>query len=113
MADIKKLKDEHGIINKTKKILPLEYYASALAALAELEDNECHRTHTFPHTKLHKLTGVSLPIGDVYECYIDKISGWRYQVVYTKDQFISLLNISTPEEHDRVDKVVKSKKNKF
>jgi hypothetical protein len=40
------------------KILPEELKIDFLEALAELEDNECHRTRTFPKTRLHKVTGI-------------------------------------------------------
>lgn len=113
MAVIKRLKDDNGVLYETKKKLPDKYYGDLLATLAELEDNDCHRQHRFPHTELHKLKGLGKSVGDIYECYIHKISGWRFQVSYTADGYIALLNISDAEEHDRIDKVVKSKKNSF
>lgn len=112
MAEIKKLRDNLGVLHQTYKDLPSDYHSDLVKTLAELEDNECHRKHKFPHTQLHKAKGLGKAIGDIYICYIHKISGWRFQVQY-KDGYIELLNISCPEEHDRVDKVIISKKNKF
>lgn len=112
MGKIKPLRDCLGILYKTNKDLPEEYFGDLVKTLAELEDNECFRTKKFPHTQLHKIKAVGKKVGDIYECYIHKTSGWRFQVQYN-DGFIELLNISCPAEHDRVDKVVKSKKNKF
>jgi hypothetical protein len=41
------------------KVLPDEQLKIAfLEALAELEDNECHRTRKFPKTRLHKVKEV-------------------------------------------------------
>ena len=56
MAELKTLLDEFGIIHEAMKKLPdsklkLEF----LEALAELENNECHRTRTFPKTRLHRV----------------------------------------------------------
>lgn len=112
MAEIKALRDENGIIRKAYNNLPKEYIEDALCALAELEDNECHRTHTFPHTQLHLLKGLGKGLEGIYECYIDKTSGWRFQVKYN-NPYIDLINLSSPGEHDRIGKVVKSKKNSF
>jgi hypothetical protein len=40
--------DEYGVIHEAMKILPEDIKIDFLEALAELEDNECHRTRTFP-----------------------------------------------------------------
>lgn len=112
MARNKQLKDDLGILYQTYKILPEELIKDALKAIAELEDEECHKTRTFPHTQLHKLVGLPKKADAIYECYINKISGWRYQVRY-KDNYLELLNISSRKEHDNLGKVVKSKMNRF
>ena len=57
MVQIKALLDEYGIINQAEKILPRELWFSFLETLSELEDNECHRTRSFPRTRLHKIAG--------------------------------------------------------
>ena len=42
------------------KILPTPGLKLALLeALAELEDNDCHKHRSFPKTQLHKVTGVN------------------------------------------------------
>ena len=81
MPEIKQLIDEYGIIYEANKILPLELKVSFLESLAELEDNNCHKTRTFPKTRLHKITGIKQAI---YRADIDKISGWRLHVQYIK-----------------------------
>ncbi|GCL40063.1 hypothetical protein SR1949_51970 [Sphaerospermopsis reniformis] len=57
MAQIKPLLDEYGVIHEAMKILPEYLKIDFLEALAELEDNECHRTRNFPKTRLHKVEG--------------------------------------------------------
>ncbi len=52
MAQIKSLLDEYGVIYDSVKRLPTEKLKIGfLEALAELEDNECHRTRQFPRTR--------------------------------------------------------------
>ena len=76
--------DEYGIIYEAMKILPSdELKIDFLEALAELEDNECHRTRKFPETRLHKVKGVKQAI---YRADIDKVSGWRIHVQYINQQ---------------------------
>ena len=51
MAELKKLLDEYGIIYDAMKTLPdAELKIEFIKALAELENNECHRTRSFPKT---------------------------------------------------------------
>jgi hypothetical protein len=111
MAEIKKLLDEFGIIYEANKILPDEYKIKFLEALAELEDNGCHKERTFPKTQLHKVTGVEQAI---YRAYIDKISGWRIHLQYEKKSgYLILKDIIEGQKHDDVIKVIKSKKNRY
>lgn len=91
MAQTLTLCDEYGIIYQAMKILPNDQLKiSFLEALAELEDNECHKTRKFPKTRLHKVKGVKQAI---YRADVDKISGWRIHVQYVfsmlTDKFIS------------------------
>jgi hypothetical protein len=62
MSQIKSLLDEYGVIHEAMKILPEDIKIDFLEALAELEDNECHRTRTFPKTRLHKVKGIKQAI---------------------------------------------------
>lgn len=78
-------------------------------AVAELEDNECHKTRTFPKTRLHKVTGIKQAI---YRADIDKISGWRIHLQYSEGK-IHLKDIIEGQQHDDVVKVIKSKKNRY
>ncbi|MBS1503355.1 MAG: hypothetical protein JST32_14900 [Bacteroidetes bacterium] len=111
MAEIKKLLDEFGIIHEGTKILPEQFKIGLLETLAELEDNECHKTKTFPKSRLHKITGVTQAI---YRADIDKISGWRIHVQYDKKTgYLILKDIIEGQRHDDVVKVVKSKKNRY
>lgn len=88
MAQPLALCDEYGIIYEAMKILPNdELKISFLEALAELEDNECHRTRKFPKTRLHKVKGKVKGIKQaIYRADIDKISGWRIHVQYISGQ---------------------------
>ena len=111
MAEIKKLLDEFGIIYESNKILPEEFKIQFLEALAEMEDNQCHKDRLFPKTRLHKVTGVKQAI---YRADIDKISGWRLHVQYDKESgFLILKDIIQGQKHDDVVKVIKSKKNRY
>lgn len=111
MAEIKKLLDEFGIIHEGNKILPDEFKIKFLEALAELEDNECHKKRTFPKTRLHRVTGIEQAI---YRADIDKISGWRIHLQYEKQNgYLILKDIIDGQKHDNVIKVIKSKKNRY
>ena len=107
MAQTLTLCDEYGIIYEAIKILPTDALkVSFLEALAELEDQECHRTRKFPKTRLHKVTGIKQAI---YRADIDKISGWRIHIQYINKQ-IHLKDIIEGQKHDDVVDVIKSKK---
>ncbi|MCC5660484.1 hypothetical protein LC608_26600 [Nostoc sp. XA010] len=110
MAQTLTLCDEYGIIYQAMKILPDDELKIAfLEALAELEDNECHRTRKFPKTRLHKVKGVKQAI---YRADIDKVSGWRIHVQYANGQ-IHLKDIIAGQRHDDVIEVIKSKKARY
>jgi hypothetical protein len=92
------------------KILPNdELKICFLEALAELEDNECHRIRKFPKTRLHKVKGVKQAI---YRVDIDKVSGWRIHIQYINGQ-IHLKDIIEGQRHDHVVEVIKSKKGRY
>lgn len=109
MAQIKPLLDEYGIIHQALKILPEGLRLHLLEALAELEDNECHRTRTFPITRLHRIEGWEEAI---YRADVEKTSGWRLHVQYV-DGKICLKDIVQGRLHDDVIRVVKSKKGRY
>ena len=111
MAEIKGLVDDHGIIYECNKILPEKYKIKLIEVLAELEDNECHKSHSFPKSQLHKVTGAD----KVYRADIDKISGWRLHVQYGEDKKLHLCEVLEPVEHDRgtKKKIMKQKKGKY
>jgi hypothetical protein len=110
MAKTLTLCDEYGIIYQAMKILPDEKLKIGfLEALAELEDNECHRTRKFPKTRLHKVKGVKQAI---YRADIDKVSGWRIHVQYINGQ-IHLKDIIEGQRHDDILEVIKSKKARY
>ncbi|MDQ8181690.1 hypothetical protein [Pelagicoccus sp. SDUM812005] len=112
MAEIKILLDQFGIIHEANKTLPdKEHKLLFLESLAELEDNECHRTRIFPKTRLHKVSGVKQAI---YRADIGKISGWRIHVQYNKDtNQLILKDVIDGSLHDSVVKVIKSKKGRY
>lgn len=109
MSQIKPLLDEYGVIHEAMKILPDNLKYDFLEALAELEDNECHRTRNFPKTRLHKVTGIRQAI---YRADIDKISGWRIHIQYIEGK-IHLKDIIEGQQHDDILKVIKSKKDRY
>ncbi|YAF97881.1 MAG: hypothetical protein AB3A66_09600 [Nodularia sp. CChRGM 3473] len=109
MSQIKPILDEYGVIHEAMKILPDNLKTDFLEALAELEDNECHRTRNFPKTRLHKVTGIKQAI---YRADIDKISGWRIHIQYIEGK-IHLKDIIEGQQHDDVIKVIKSKKDRY
>ena len=83
MAQIKALLDEYGIIYEAVKSLPDDKHKiQLLEALAELEDNSCHSSRSFPKTRLHRVTGYKKVI---YRADINKISGWRIHLQYNKE----------------------------
>ena len=110
MAEIKVLLDEYGVIHEACKILPtVDLKLKFLEALAELEDNNAHKTRKFIKTRLHKVIGVKQ---SVYRADIDKISGWRLHVQYT-DKQLHLKDIIDGQNHDGVIKVITSKKERY
>ncbi len=109
MAQIKPLLDEYGVIHEAMKILPEYLKIDFLEALAELEDNECHRTRNFPKTRLHKVAGIKQAI---YRADINKVSGWRIHLQYI-DGKIHLKDIINGQHHDNVMQVIKLKKDRY
>ena len=109
MAEIKSLLDEYGVIFDAQKNLPTEFKIDFLEALAELENNDCHKTRSFPKTRLHRVAGIEQAI---YRADVDKISGWRIHVQYIDGQ-IHLKDIIEGDKHDDVSKVIKSKKGRY
>jgi len=89
MTQFKTIVDKYGIIHTAWHKLPTtELKLDYLEALAELEDNECNRTTSFPKTRLHKVAGLRQAI---YRADVSKISDWRIHVqhidgkLYLKD----------------------------
>ena len=110
MGKIKALLDEYGVIHEANKILSSSTLRSKfIEALAELEDNECHRQRNFPRTRLHKVTGIK---ESIYRADIDKKLGWRLHVQYENGQ-LHLKDIIEGSRHDDVIKVIKSKKSRY
>jgi len=107
----KPLLDKNAIIAKASKILPKDLLSDFVDAIAELEDNECHRTATFPITQLHKLSGIKSY--SVYRAYINKIRGWRLHLQYGDNNTLILCDILAKEEHDEGLEKVMSRKNKY
>jgi hypothetical protein len=112
MAQPKGLVDDFGILMECQKILPDERHRlQLLQSIAELESNEAHATRSFPKTRLHKITGIKEAI---YRADIDKISGWRLHVQYSRlDQRLHLKDVVAGQQHDNVIKVIKSKQGRY
>ena len=96
MAEIKGLVDDHGTIYECNKKIPVELKVKVIEVLAELEDNECHKLHSFPKSQLHKVEGADR----IYRAYIDKTTGWRMHVKYGEDKKIHLCEVLEPSDHD-------------
>lgn len=110
MAEIKALLDEYGVIYDAQKLLPDDRHRlQFLEALAELENNECHKNRHFPVTRLHKVAGIKQA---VYRADVDKISGWRIHVQYSNGR-LHLKDVIPGSLHDNVVDVVKSKKIRY
>lgn len=109
----KPLIDEFAVFAKAYKTLPESLYKDFLKAISELEDNECHRTHKFPHTQLHSIEG-DIKDYSVYRAYINKLSGWRLHLQYgKKDHYLHVIDIIPGNNHDHVIKEIKNKKNRY
>jgi hypothetical protein len=110
MAELKPMLDEYGILYEALKKLPdNKLKVEFLEALAELEDNECHRTRSFPKTRLHRVSGVKQT---VYRADINKVSGWRIHLQYINGN-IALKDVIEGRRHDDVLKVIKTKKGRY
>lgn len=110
MAELKKLLDEYGIIYEAMAKLPdAQLKVEFLEALAELENNECHRTRSFPKTRLHRVSGVKQAI---YRADINKISGWRIHMQYIDGQIV-LKDVIEGSRHDDVIRVINTKKGRY
>jgi hypothetical protein len=102
--------DEWGVIRDAHNKLPsTELRAAFLAALDELENNECPRRRNFPRTRLHKVVGYKEP---VYRADADKISGWRIHLQYDGGE-IHLKDLIEGQKHDDVLEQIKTKKERY
>lgn len=112
MAQPKGLVDDFGILMECQKILPdNRHRLELLESIAELENNEAHATRSFPKTRLHKITGIKEAI---CRADIDKVSGWRLHVQYSRvDQRLHLKDVVTGQQHDNVMKVIRSKQGRY
>lgn len=111
---VKPIADFQGVFRRAHKLLPVDLQDSFLAALAELQDNECHRTRSFPVTRLHALSGVSTPEGKtIYRADVSKTSGWRLHVLYGDDGFLYLADLLEGKLHDSPTRDVKRKKGRY
>jgi hypothetical protein len=109
MAEIKILHDGFGVIFDAEKNLPKDLKVNFLEALAELENNDCHKTRKFPKTRLHRVAGREQAI---YRADVNKTSGWRIHIQYI-DGEIHLKDIIEGNKHDDVNKIIKSKKGRY
>jgi hypothetical protein len=110
MAKLKPLLDEFGVIHEALAKIPDDKLKmDFMEALAELEDNQCHRARSFPKTRLHRVRGVKQ---NIYRADINKVSGWRIHVQYV-DGNIVLKDVIEGKKHDSVIKVIKSKKGRY
>jgi len=110
MSGRKPLLDELGVIHEAfAKMRDNRLKMEFMEALAELEDNEYHRTRSFPKTRLHRIRGVRQPI---YRADINKASGWRIHVQYVNGNIV-LKDVIHGKRHDDVLKVINAKKGRY
>lgn len=108
---IKPLYDGNGVIRDAAKVLPTaELKLAFLDALAELEENECHRMKTYPRTRLHLVSVGNLRF---LRGYIDKISGWRLHARFGAGGGLLLIDVIPGQKHDDVVQVVLAKKERY
>ena len=101
MSKRKPLLDEYGVIYEALvKIPDNKLKMEFLEALAELEDNNCHRT---------RVRGVKQ---NIYRADINKASGWRIHLQYVNGNIV-LKDVIAGKRHDDVIKVIKSKKGRY
>ena len=106
----KPLKDELATIAKAMKILPHnELKVEFLEFLSELEDNACHKNHSFPKSNLRKVQGIE---GNIYRADIKKQSCFRLHVKYC-EKYIQLCDVLDKAEHDNPTKSIKAKKARY
>jgi len=112
MAEIKVLLDAYGVIYEANKCLPdNDHKVQLVEALAELENNDCHKTRTYPITRLHRVTGIEQAI---YRADINKTTGWRLHVQFDKNtKQLHLKDIIEGKLHDDVINVIKAKKYRY
>jgi len=115
MAQIKEIRDPHGVLYEAAKLLPDNVHKLAmLEALAELEDRESHRSRSFPKTRLHKVVGIR---ERVYRADINKTSGWRLNVQYvdglSEEGHLLLNDVLEGKDHDAVLRLIKKRKHRY
>jgi len=112
MAQPKGLVDDFGILMECQKVLPdNRHRLQLLESIAELENNQAHATRSFPKARLHKIAGIKEA---VYRADIDKISGWRLHLQYSRvDQRLHLKDVIAGQLHDNAVKAIKSKKDRY
>jgi hypothetical protein len=112
MAQPKGLVDDFGILMECQSVLPdNRHRLQLLESIAELENNRAHATRNFSKTRFHKIAGIKEAI---YRADIDKISGWRLHLQYSRtDHRLHLKDVIAGQLHDSVVKAIKSKRDRY
>jgi hypothetical protein len=112
MAQPKGLVDDFGILMECQQMLPDDRHRlQLLESISELEDNQAHATRSFPKTRLHKIAWTEHA---VYRADIDKISGWRLHVQYSRsDRRLHLKDVIEGQKHDSVIKAIRAKRSRY
>jgi hypothetical protein len=112
MAQPKGLVDDFGVLMECQRILPDDRHRlRLLESIAELENNEAHTRRSFPKTRLHKIAGIKEAI---YRADIDKISGWRLHVQYSRvDKRLHLKDVVPGQQHEDVIGAIKAKQSRY
>jgi hypothetical protein len=112
MAQIRELRDPHGVVYEAVKILPdTKHKVGLIETLAELEEASRYASNDFPKARLHKVAGVKQ---DVFRADINKHSGWRIHVQHSSDGKHLILNdVLEGKEHDAVVRLIKTKRHRY
>jgi hypothetical protein len=112
MAQIRELRDPHGVIYEAVEILPdTKHKVGLVETLAELEQASRYMNKDFPKARMHKVAGIKQ---DVFRADINKHSGWRMHVQHSIDGKHLILNdVLEGKEHDAVVRLIKTRLHRY
>lgn len=112
MAQIRELRDPHGVVYEAVKILPdNKHKVGLIETLAELEEANRYVSKDFPKSRLHKVVGVKQ---NVFRADINKHTGWRIHVQHSSDSNHLILNdVLEGQDHDAVLRLIKTRQHRY